>query len=152
GRNAGFTSLCTAMAISDIRCAIPEHRFDLDALCALAASDYKASARHYALVLMSEGAVWAGGEIKEYGEADAFGHRHKANISEWLAAEMSRRTGLPTRMQDITYDLRSGDPCAFDKAVASTFGALAVELIASGTTDRMVCLQQGVFAHAELPD
>ena len=60
GRNAGFTALGAAMAISDVRCLIPEHRFDLDALCAAVARDHAANSSRYALVLCSEGAMWAG--------------------------------------------------------------------------------------------
>jgi len=152
GRNAGFTSLGTALAVSDIRCQIPEHRFDLDALCRVVAADYARNPRHYALVLCSEGAIWEGASIEEYGEADAFGHRKKVNVAETLAAEIARRTGLPTRMQDITYDLRSGEPDPFDKIVASSFGALAVQMIASGRADRMVCISGGVYTDAPLPD
>ncbi len=37
--------------------------------------------------------MWEGGSIEEVGEADAFGHRHKANIAEVLAAEIKRRVG-----------------------------------------------------------
>ena len=30
--------------------------------------------------------MWEGGSLAEYGEADAFGHRHKVNVGEALAA------------------------------------------------------------------
>ncbi|MFQ5877731.1 MAG: 6-phosphofructokinase [Acidobacteriota bacterium] len=152
GRNAGFTALGTSMAISDIRCAIPEHPFDLDALCRLVREDYVRNLHHYALVVCSEGAMWKGGRLEEYGPPDAYGHRKKANVGEALAAEIARRTGLPTRMQDLTYDLRSGAPDGIDKIVANTFGALAVELLAGGHTGRMVCMQAGVYGHTDLPD
>ncbi len=152
GRSAGFTALGTAMAISDIRCAIPEHPFDLDALCRLVREDYDRNEHHYALVLISEGAIWKGGRLEEVGPPDAYGHRKKANVGETLAEEIARRTGLPTRPQDLTYDLRSGSPDAIDKIVANTFGTLAVDLIARGQRGRMVCMQKGVYAHAELPD
>ena len=152
GRNAGFTALGTAMAISDIRCAIPEHAFDLEALCALVEDDYRRSASRYSLVICSEGAIWKGGRLEEYGQADSYGHRKKVNVAEALAAEITGRTGLPTRMQDITYDLRSGNPDSIDKIIAGTFGALAVEQIAAGKTDRMMCIRNGVYGHSELPD
>ena len=48
---------------------------------------------HYAFVIAAEGAMWSGGTLEEVGEADAFGHRHKANIAETLAAEIKRRVG-----------------------------------------------------------
>jgi 6-phosphofructokinase 1 len=152
GRNAGFTALGTAMAISDIRCAIPEYPFDLDALCRLVREDYERNEHHYALVLISEGAIWKGGRLEDVGPPDAYGHRRKANVGETLAEEIARRTGLPTRPQDLTYDLRSGSPDAIDKIVANTFGALAVDLVARGQRGRMVCMQNGVYAHADLPD
>jgi 6-phosphofructokinase 1 len=152
GRNAGFTALGTAMAISDLRCLIPEHPFDLDALCAAVARDHADNSSRYALVLCSEGAMWKGGSLQEVGAPDAYGHRKKVNVAEALAEAITRATGLPTRPQDITYDLRSGDPDALDKIVANAFGTLAVELIAQGKSGRMVCLQGGVYGHAALPD
>jgi len=152
GRNAGFTALGTAMAISDIRCCIPEHPFDLDQLCRLIETDHARNEQHYAMVLCSEGAIWKGGKLEEFGPADAYGHRKKANVADDLAAEITRKTGLPTRVQDITYDLRSGDPDAIDKIVASTFGTLAVDLIAQGKTGQMLCIQGGRYSHTDLPD
>ena len=48
--------------------------------------------------------------MSDIGEADAFGHRHKANIGEALAAEIKARTGIETLASELTYDLRSGEP------------------------------------------
>ena len=152
GRNAGFTALGTSMAISDIRCAIPEQAFDLSALCRLLEEDHKSHDSHYAMMVVSEGAMWTGGKLEEYGEPDAYGHRKKMNVGEQLAQEITRLTKLPTRPQDLTYDLRSGDPDPYDRIVAASFGALAVELLAQGTTGRMLAIQNGVYTHAPLPD
>ena len=69
-----------------------------------------------------------------------------------MAEAIQRITGLNTRFQDVTYDLRSGAPGAVDKIVANTFGTLAVELIAQDKTNQMVCLQDGVYTHTALPD
>jgi 6-phosphofructokinase len=152
GRDSGFTALGTAMAISDIRCVIPEHVFELPALTETVARDHTMSPGHYAMVLCSEGAIWKGGQLVEVGPPDAYGHRHKQNVGEALAEAITRETGLPTRPQDLAYDLRSGDPEPFDKIIANTFGTLAVELVARGKTGRMVCIQNGVYAETELPD
>ena len=152
GRDSGFTALGTGMAISDIRCVIPEHAFDLAALCQTVARDHTGSPGHYAMVLCSEGAIWKGGKLVEVGPPDAFGHRHKQNVGEALADAITLTTGLPTRAQDLAYDLRSGDPEPFDKIIANTFGTLAVELAAHGKTGRMVCIEKGVYADTELPD
>jgi len=152
GRNAGFTALGTAMAISDLRCVIPEHPFDLEGLCERVKRDVARNSKRYGLVIASEGAMWKGGTLEEYGAPDAYGHRKKINVGEMLAEKITSITGLPTRTQDVTYDLRSGNPDAIDKIVANTFGWLAVDLLAQGRTGEMVCVKDGIFSHTVLPD
>jgi ATP-dependent phosphofructokinase / diphosphate-dependent phosphofructokinase len=152
GRDAGFTALGTAMAISDLLCAIPEHSFELDALCDALARAHAGHPSHYSMVVCSEGAIWKGGQLAEVGPADAYGHRHKQNVGEALAEEITRRTGLTARMQDLAHDLRSGEPDHLDKVVANTYGTLAIELVARGTIGRMVCLEKGIYGDAQLPD
>ncbi len=152
GRDAGFTSLGTGMVISDLRCLIPEHPFDLEALCERLARDRSDNASRYAMVVLSEGATWKGGRLEEYGAADAYGHRRKQNVGEALAEAITRIAKLPTRTQDLTHDLRSGAPDPLDRMIASAYGAMAVELIARGTTGRMVGIRDGVYADASLPD
>src|SRR5216117_395562 len=79
GRDAGYTALYTAY-VSSIRCCIPEYKFDLDKLLDLLMSDKRDNPSNYALVVLSEGAEWRNYGIREKGEADAFGHRKKANV------------------------------------------------------------------------
>jgi len=151
GRNAGYTAWYSAYVTSS-RCVIPEAPFDLDKLAALLADDWRLNPSNYALLIASEGAVWSGGHLDEVGEADAFGHRHKADIGETLAVELKRRTGIETVHSDLTYDLRSGDPDALDQMVAITFANVAVDLLADGHFGRMVAIRDGKYAHAPLPE
>ena len=97
GRDCGFTALYTAYVTTG-RCLIPESPFDLDHLVAVLAEDHRLNPSHYGFVIAAEGAMWSGGTLEEVGEADAFGHRHKANIAETLAAEIKRRSGIETRV------------------------------------------------------
>ena len=151
GRNAGYTAWYAAY-VTSARCVIPEAPFDLDALAAVLADDWRLNPSNYAFVIASEGAIWRGGEITEVGDADAFGHRHKADVGEALADELKRRTGVETVHSDLTYDLRSGDPDALDQLVAITFANIAVDLLADGQTGRMVAVRDGNYAHAPLPE
>ena len=151
GRNAGYTAWYAAY-VTSARCVIPEAPFDLDALAAVLADDWRLNPSNYAFVIASEGAIWRGGEITEVGERDAFGHRHKADVGEALAEELKRRTGVETVHSDLTYDLRSGDPDALDQLVAITFANIAVDLLADGQTGRMVAVRDGNYAHAPLPE
>jgi len=151
GRDAGFSALYTAY-VTSARCVIPEVPYDLDALCSLLAADHTANPSHYAFVITAEGAIWKGAQMTDIGGADAFGHRHKANIGEALAAEIRDRTGIETLASELTYDLRSGEPDSIDSLVATTFANVAMDLVESGVTGRMVAIQDGKYAHTNLPD
>ena len=130
---------------------VPEAPFDLGLLAELLVEDRKANPSSYALVVASEGAVWTGATLEEFGEADAYGHRRKADVGFALAEQLKAMTGIETVHSDLTYDLRSGDPDALDQMVATTFANIAVELLTDGVTGRMVAIQAGRYAHAPLP-
>jgi ATP-dependent phosphofructokinase / diphosphate-dependent phosphofructokinase len=151
GRDCGFTALYTAYVTTG-RCLIPESPFDLDHLVAVLAEDHRLNPSHYAFVIAAEGAMWTGGRLEEVGDADAFGHRHKANIAETLAAEIKRRSGIESVFSELTYDLRSGEPDAVDTMVAFTFANVAMDLIADGVSGRMTAIRDGKYAHSPLPD
>lgn len=150
GRDAGFTALYTSY-VTSTRCLIPEYPFDLDRVSQILSDDKKNNPSHYALVIVSEGAVWKEGSVKEYGEADAYGHRKKVDIGQALSEEIRKRTGDEIMISDLTYDLRSGEPDAIDQLVAITFANIAVDMLRDGVTGRMVGLQNGCYAHAPLP-
>jgi 6-phosphofructokinase len=151
GRDAGFSALYTAY-VTSARCVIPEVPYDLDALAALLAQDHRDNPSHYAFVITAEGAIWKGAHMTDVGSADAFGHKHKANVGEALAAELRDRTGIETLASELTYDLRSGEPDSIDSLVATTFANVAMDLVESGITGRMVAIQDGKYAHTHLPD
>ena len=151
GRDAGFSALYTAY-VTSARCVIPEAPYDLDALAEILAADHRANPSHYAFVITAEGAIWQGAQMSDVGTADAFGHRHKANVGEALAEELRLRTGIETLASELTYDLRSGEPDSIDSMVATTFANVAMDLVFDGVTGRMVAIQDGKYAHTALPD
>ena len=150
GRDAGFSALFAAY-VTSARCLIPEVRYDLDALAEVVAEDHRLSPSRYAIVVTAEGAIWQGAELADQGTADAFGHRHKANVGEALAAELTTRTGIESLAIELTYDLRSGQPDALDQIVSSTFANVAMDLVADGRYGRMVAIRDGKYAETDLP-
>ncbi len=151
GRDCGFTALYTAYVTSG-RCLIPEAPFDLDRLSHLLLEDKRNNPSRYAFVIVAEGAIWEGGSLAEVGEADMYGHRHKANIGEVLADEIRGRTGEETVWSELTYDLRSGEADSLDQMVAITFANVAMDLIQDGISGRMVAIRDGKYSHTTLPD
>ena len=151
GRDAGFSALYAAY-VTSTRCVIPEHPYDLDRLSAILAEDHRNNPSRYALVLTAEGAIWEGAQMVDVGEPDMFGHRHKVNIGEVLAAELKVRTGIETVASELTYDLRSGEPDSLDSMVAMTFANVAMDLVRDGVTGRMVAIRDGKYAHTDLPN
>src|SRR4029079_11214281 len=131
GRNAGYSAWYAAYVTSS-RCVIPEAPFELQSLADLLMDDRRLNPSGYALVIASEGATWSGASLQEYGEADAYGHRRKADVGFAVAVELHAMTGVETLHSDLTYDLRSGDPDALDQMAATTFANIAVELLADG--------------------
>jgi 6-phosphofructokinase 1 len=150
GRDAGFSALFAAY-VTSARCVIPEAPYDLEALASLLADDQRLSPSRYAIVVTAEGALWHGANLDEVGEADAFGHRHKANVGEALALELSHRTGTEALAIELTYDLRSGQPDALDQIVATTFANVAMDLLADERFGRMVAIRDGKYAETSLP-
>jgi len=151
GRDAGFTALYTAY-VTNIRCVIPEFKVNLEKLIQLLIEDKRNNPSNYALLILSEGAEWEGYQVRHYGEADAYGHRKKANVGDDLAAEIKARTGEDTIVSDLTYDLRSGDPDFVDKLVACTFGNMAMDALAEGKSGLMTGIVKGCYELVEIPD
>jgi 6-phosphofructokinase 1 len=138
--------------VTSARCVIPEHRFDLGKLVDILVEDRRNNPSHYSFVIASEGALPEGMELQEVGEADAYGHRHKASIGEFLADEIKRRSKIETVASELTYDLRSGEPDALDQMVAITFANVAMELVVDGRTGQMTAIRDGRYGYCPIPD
>jgi len=151
GRDAGYTALYTAY-VTSIRCAIPEHKFDLEKMIDLLITDKKNNPSNYGLVVLSEGAEWIGYTVREYGEPDAFGHRKKANVGEDLAEEIQKRTKEETTISDLTYDLRSGDADFLDKMIGNTFANMALDCVLEEKSGLMMGIVNGCYATVPIPD
>jgi 6-phosphofructokinase len=152
GRDAGFSALYTAY-VTSARCVIPEAKFELDRLVDVLLEDRRANPSRYAIVIASEGAMWHGGVLGEFGEADAYGHRRKVDVGFALAEEIKKRTGLEAVNSELTYDLRSGEADSLDQMVAITFANIATDLIRDGSVHgRMMAIVDGKYAHVPIPE
>jgi 6-phosphofructokinase 1 len=150
GRDAGFTALETAIATWADRVLIPEVPADIDRLADLVERD-RHNPSGYSIVVISEGAN-LGTAVPEVGLPDAYGHRKKANVAEFLGTELSRRIPkvrfLPL---DLTYMLRSGEPGVYDKRMAIYYANLVMSLVEQGIHGVMAGYRNGDFIYTDLP-
>lgn len=151
GRDAGYTALYTAY-VASLRCCIPEFKVNLNHLIEILVEDKHNNPSNYSLVILSEGAEWEGYRVKEYGPADAFGHRKKMSVAEDLSDEIKTATGEETVVSDLTYDLRSGSPDFIDRMVAFTFAGMAMDAVREGKAGLMTAISSGCYAMVPIPD
>jgi 6-phosphofructokinase 1 len=153
GRYAGFTAMLPTMAGAANRCVIPEHKFDIDKLTELLCQDRFKNPSRYSIALVSEGAMFAGGEmIFEDATTDAYGHKKLGGIGDLVAEELKNRSpkfnnGKPINIikQKLGYLVRCGDPDAIDSIVPMAYGNLALDLILQGVHGRLVVLKNGRY-------
>ena len=58
----------------------------------------------------------------------------------YLAVELEKLTSIEHRITVLGYLQRGGEPCPFDRILATRFGASAVKLVEKGEYNRMVCV------------
>jgi 6-phosphofructokinase 1 len=151
GRDAGYTALYTAY-VTSVRCCIPEYQVNLEHLIEILLTDKRNNPSNYSLVILSEGAAWEGYTVKEYGPADAFGHRKKMSVAEDLSDEIKTTTGNETVVSDLTYDLRSGSPDFVDRMVAITYAGMAMDAVEEGRAGLMTGISSGCYSMVAIPD
>ncbi len=158
GRYAGFTAMLPTMAGAANRCVIPEWKFNIDRLAELLVYDRNHNPSKYSIVLVSEGAMFEGGEmVFQDRTTDAFGHAKLGGIGDLISAELQNRTatynnGVQINIinQKLGYMVRGGDPDAIDSVVPMAFGNLALDLLLKGIHGRLVVLKNGRYDNMPL--
>ncbi len=158
GRYAGFTAMLPTMAGAANRCVIPEHKFDIELLTKLLVEDRNMNPSKYSVVLVSEGAMFKGGEmVFQNAEKDAYGHSKLGGIGDLVSAELKSRSAkfnngktINIINQKLGYMVRGGDPDAVDSIVPMAYGNLALDLILKGIHGRLVVLKNGRYDNVPL--
>jgi ATP-dependent phosphofructokinase / diphosphate-dependent phosphofructokinase len=158
GRYAGFTSILPTMAGAANRCVIPEYKFDIDNLARLLVEDRNSNPSKYAVVLVSEGAMFKGGEmVFTDQERDAYGHAKLGGIGDLVSARLKDLSARHNKgktinviNQKLGYMVRGGDPDAVDSIVPMAYGNLALDLILKGVHGRVVVLKNGRYDNVPL--
>jgi 6-phosphofructokinase 1 len=153
GRYAGFTAMLPTMAGAANRCVIPEHKFNIEQLCELLVHDRSRNPSRYSIALVSEGAMFEGGEmVFQSATADAFGHKKLGGIGDLVSEELTALSPkynngkkIDCINQKLGYLVRCGDPDAIDSIVPMAYGNLALDLLLNRIHGRLVVLKNGRY-------
>ncbi|MBT9173215.1 MAG: ATP-dependent 6-phosphofructokinase [Syntrophomonadaceae bacterium] len=115
GRTSGHIALFAGLAGGAESILVPELPFDLEHVCQRLHRGVQRGKLH-SIILVAEGA----GSALSIGE------------------EIKMRTNMETRVTILGHLQRGGTPTAFDRILASRFGAAAVDLLLSGRFGQMV--------------
>lgn len=153
GRYAGYTAMLPTMAGAAHRCVIPEYQFNIERLTELLTEDRAKNRSKYSIVLVSEGAMFDGGEMVFLDSTtDAYGHKKLGGIGDLVSAKLKEISPqfnngkeIDVINQKLGYLVRGGDPDAIDSIVPMAYGNLALDLLLDGIHGRLVVLKNGRY-------
>ncbi len=140
GRYAGWIALEAGIAGSADVILIPELPFSMEKVAEKLVERKKAGSKS-SIVVVAEGAKPKGGEMAVREKAADGYVLRLGGMGEIVAKEISRCTGIETRVTVLGHLQRGGSPCSFDRILATRYGAAAVELIAQKKYGEMVSYQ-----------
>jgi ATP-dependent phosphofructokinase / diphosphate-dependent phosphofructokinase len=140
GRHAGWIALHCGIAGGADVILIPEIPFSVESV-AQKIAEREACGSQFSIIVVSEGAQEVGHELIYQEKGDAGSAPRLGGIGNHLSKDIEELTGKETRCVVLGHLQRGGSPNAFDRMLATNFGACAVRALAAGESGVMVALQ-----------
>jgi phosphofructokinase-like protein len=134
GRTVGWLALTAGLASGADVILVPEIEYDLEVV-ARKVLERSHRGQRFSIVVVAEGIG-----IHQSGRYNG-GRTRVGGVSHEVACWMRETTGLETRVAILGHLQRGGIPTAFDRVLATRFGAEAVRLVAEGRFGRMASLR-----------
>ncbi len=151
GRHTGWIALHSGLAGSADVILIPEIPFSFDSLVQKVYAREKSGSR-FTNIVVAEGA-------REIGKAEIYqdcGDSQTAprlgGVGEYVRERVQEITGKEARCVVLGHLQRGGSPNAFDRMLATSFGACAVRGLYNGESGKMVALQANNIVSVPLSD
>ena len=151
GRYAGWIALNSGLAGDADVILIPEIPFDISKVCEKI-RQREDRGRHYAIIVVAEGAAPKSGEMSLRAPAEAGGAERLGGIGERVATMISEMTGKETRTVTLGHLQRGGTPTTFDRLLALRFGAEATRAVAKERFGSMVTYRPPAVMTVPLED
>jgi len=142
GRNVGWIAITAGIAGGADEILIPEVHFTIDEVCKNLTARYE-TGKKFSIIVIAEGAHPEDIGLPPVPEhvRDECGHEKFVGVGNLLGREIERIMGVETRVTILGYIQRGGSPTAYDRVLATRFGAAAVQLVKDGEFGRMVGLE-----------
>jgi 6-phosphofructokinase 1 len=140
GRDTGWIALHSGLAGSADVILIPEIPFVMERVIEKVRAR-EAGGSRFTNIVVAEGAKELGGEAKYVDSGGTDRAKRLGGIGEHIRERVEEETGKESRVVVLGHLQRGGTPNAFDRMLATNFGACAVRALAEGQRGVMVGLQ-----------
>jgi ATP-dependent phosphofructokinase / diphosphate-dependent phosphofructokinase len=140
GRDAGWIGLKAGISGDADVILIPEIPYDIEAVLEKLAARNRKGAK-YSIIIAAEGARPVGGEVVYQQHREVGGMQRLGGVGEVVAAQIRELSDIEVRVTVLGHLQRGGSPSAFDRLLATRFGAMAVHLVAEDKLGEMVALK-----------
>jgi 6-phosphofructokinase 1 len=152
GRYAGWIALHAGTASGSDIILLPEIEYDVDAVAEVCREREKGGQK-FTIIAVAEGAAPIGGEMAVKSiVADSPDPIRLGGISGVLKEQLQPHVESEIRTTVLGHMQRGGTPTAFDRNLATAFGARAARLVREGRSGRMVALQGSTFTDVALDE
>ncbi len=148
GRDAGFITLHAGVSGGADVILIPEIPFSMDAIIRKV-RERADGGSHFSLLAVSEGARLQGGQVVYRQAGDEVYVPRLGGIGQEVGRYIEQQ-GFETRVTVLGHVQRGGSPTAFDRWLATRYGAAAVRVAAAGGFGRMVALRNAQVIDIDL--
>jgi 6-phosphofructokinase 1 len=142
GRYAGWIALYAGVAAGADVILIPEFEYEIDEIVRIC-QERENGGQRFTMVVVAEGARPKGGEmvVSEI-VANSPDPIRLGGVGKFLEMQLETRIRSEVRTAVLGHIQRGGTPTAYDRTLATAFGAYATSMVADGHFGRMVALQQ----------
>ena len=150
GRDAGFIALHSGVSGGADVILIPEIPFKFESVMKKVHERVENGSK-FSLLAISEGATPLGGQAVYSRSGDAVYVPRLGGIGQEVGKYIEEQ-GYESRVTVLGHVQRGGSPTAFDRWLASRYGAAAVRTAAAGGFGRMVALRDGIVTDIPLKE
>jgi ATP-dependent phosphofructokinase / diphosphate-dependent phosphofructokinase len=152
GRYAGWIALYAGVAGGADIILIPEFEYDIEEVARVCRERAEGGQR-FSLICVAEGAKPKGGQlaVKQI-VADSPDPLRLGGICNVLERQLCQMVTSEVRTAILGHVQRGGTPTAYDRTLATAFGAYAAALVANEQYGRMAAVQQGRLTSVAIAD